>query len=186
VLLAVLAGVLPVSSCWFGRAKALPPPVPPQVQLPTDATPPQRIEEPPEIIPPTLPPPAAPVQFPAPEPKTEPEEENRPRRRVSTPPPVQVEPPPPAPAVKVPQLAPMIGEQERRTYDTAIDALIARTTQNIGRARGRSNLSAEERDLITRAEAFLAQARDIRKVDPVAARSLAERAELLSRQASGQ
>lgn len=92
---------------------------------------------------------------------------------------------PAAAAPKVPQFAPLIGDEERRAYEAAIDGLISRTTQNLGRAKART-LSAEQRDMVTRAEAFLTQARELRKLDPAAAKSLAERAELLSRHASGQ
>lgn len=184
----VLASALPVSSCWFGRKKALPPAIPPPMQLPADATPPQRIEEPPEIIPPELPAPPPPVEFPAPQPRTQQEEPAPPRRRVAAPGAQPEAPAPTPPAVaqpKAPQLAPLFSEEERRAYDAAIDSLISRTTQNIAQARNRT-LSAEQKDMIGRAEAFLVQAREIRKVDPLAAKSLAERAELLSRHATGQ
>lgn len=170
----------------------MPPPAPLPVQLPTDPTPPQRIEEAPEIVPPPLPPRPQPIEIPPPQPKSEPqvkEDPDRARRRPpasATPAPAPAaDAPPAAAAPKVPQFAPLIPDDERRAYESAIDALIARTVQNLGRAKARA-LSAEERDIVTRAEAFLTQARELRKLDPVAAKSLAERAELLSRQASGQ
>ena len=178
--------MLPVTSCIFGRRKPLPPPAAAPVQLPADHRPPQRIEEPPEIIPPELPPPAPRLEIPSPPPKTETavDEPEPARRRTAPPAPVAQPAPTPAPA-KVPQLAPLLSDEERRAYDTAIDALVARTTQNLMRARGRT-LSAAEKDSLVRAEAFLEQARETRKIDPAAAKSLAERAELLSRHAAGQ
>jgi hypothetical protein len=182
--------VLPVSSCIFGRKRPLPPPAPAPVQLPSDHQPPQHIEEPPEIIPPELPPPAPRLEIPSAPPKTgsQADDPDRPRRRPTAPAPAPSalpEAPPTAAPAKVPQLAPLISDEERRAYDTAIDAILARTTQNLMRARGRT-LSAAEKDSLVRAEAFLEQARETRKVDPAAARSLAERAELLSRHAAGQ
>ena len=78
----------------------------------------------------------------------------------------------------------MLTEDQQRAFDTAINALIERTQQNIARARAR-NLNAEEKDTIARAEAFVEQAQQVRKQDPAAAKSLAERAELLSRDVAG-
>jgi hypothetical protein len=78
----------------------------------------------------------------------------------------------------------MLTDEQQRAYDTAIDTLIARTQQDIARARTRS-LTAEQKDLIARAEAFVEQAKQVRKEDPAAAKSLAERAELLSKDVVG-
>lgn len=75
----------------------------------------------------------------------------------------------------------MLTEEQQRAYDAAITASIDRAQQNLARARAR-NLNPQQRDLAARAEAFIAQAQQARRTDPAAAKSLAERAELLSRE----
>ena len=77
----------------------------------------------------------------------------------------------------------MLSENERQAYQEAIDGLLARSMRNIEMARQRG-LDAQRRDMIARAEGFLAQARELRRADPVSAKSLATRAELLSREAA--
>ena len=52
-----------------------------------------------------------------------------------------------------------------------------RALAGIWRVRGRRGSNTERADRITRAEAFMAQANQIRQQDPAAARSLLERAE---------
>jgi 1,6-anhydro-N-acetylmuramate kinase len=76
----------------------------------------------------------------------------------------------------------MLSESEQRSIDAAIRAMVARAEQNISAARSRS-LNAQQRELVRQAEVFLAQARELRERDLHAARSLAERAELLSSEA---
>jgi hypothetical protein len=78
----------------------------------------------------------------------------------------------------------MLTDEQQRAFDTAIDTLIAQTQQDIARARKRS-LNADQKDLIARAQAFVEQAKQVRKQDPAAAKSLAARAELLSRNVVG-
>ena len=78
----------------------------------------------------------------------------------------------------------MLSEEQRRAYDSAIDDLIGKARQNLARARTRQ-LSRQQQDIAARVETFIVQARDVRKHDPAAARSLAERAELLSRELAG-
>jgi hypothetical protein len=181
-----------LSGCWPAQKKqhVYPPPPQPTVQLPIQ-TAPQRIDAPPEIIV---------AEPPKPEPpqllqKAEEQPAPPPRRRIPKPVPASeqpaaapaapigppAEPPPPAP---VPQLAPMLTQDQQRAFATSINSLIGRTQQNIARARTR-NLNTEEKDTIARAEAFVEQAQQVRKQDPAAAKSLAERAELLSRDVAG-
>jgi ATP-dependent exoDNAse (exonuclease V) beta subunit len=81
----------------------------------------------------------------------------------------------------VPQLAPMLSEEEQRNYDAAIAELVGRARQNLAKAKGRT-LSQDMQDIVQRAEEILARAEQQRKQDPAAAKSLAERAELLSRE----
>lgn len=76
----------------------------------------------------------------------------------------------------------MLTPDEQRAYDAVTGEMIARTQQNIGLARSR-RLNDQQKDLVVRAEGFLEQASKMRRKDPAAAKSLAERAELLSREA---
>ncbi len=168
------------------------------MQLPIETTPPQRIDAPPEIIVPEGPKPTAPPSLPSV--KDLPERTPKGRKNGAKPPqqqetttpaqpagpvgpPAAETAPAPAPA-PLPQLAPMMSDEQRRAYDTAIDASIGHTQQDIARARGRS-LSAEQKEIIERAQAFIEQAKQIRAQDPAAAKSLAERAELLSKDVVG-
>ena len=75
----------------------------------------------------------------------------------------------------------MLSEEQRRAYDSAIDGAFLRANQNIASARAH-RLTAKQKELIARAESFIAQARETRKVDPATAQSLAQRAELLTRE----
>jgi hypothetical protein len=163
------------------------------VQLPINPAPQPRIEPPPEILVPEPPKPAPPpVTLP---PK---EEESQPQPRRASPKPVQqtapavpaptgpVAPPaPPPPPVPVPELTPLLSAEQQRAYESAINDLLARAQRNIGLARSR-NLNAQQKDQLARAEAFMAEARKARITDPAAAKSLAERAELLSREVAQQ
>lgn len=79
----------------------------------------------------------------------------------------------------------MLSEEQRRTFDAAIDDLIGRAQQNLARARAR-RLSRQRQEMAARVDAFIVQAKDVRRQDPAAAKSLAERAELLSRELVGQ
>ena len=79
----------------------------------------------------------------------------------------------------------MLTEEQRRDYDSAIDDLIAKARQNLARARSRQ-MSRQQQDTAARVDAFIMQAQDVRREDPEAAKSFAERAELLSRELAGQ
>mgnify|MGYP007070986951 FL=1 len=74
--------------------------------------------------------------------------------------------------------------EQRREFDSRINACIGRAAQNIAQARARS-LSDGQKQAIARAESFIAQAQEARSADPEAAQSLAERAELLTREVLG-
>jgi hypothetical protein len=79
----------------------------------------------------------------------------------------------------------MLTDEQQRAYDTAINGTLARTEQNIALSRTHT-LNAQQKDMLARAEAFAVQAQQARKQDLAAAKSLAERAELLSREVAGQ
>jgi hypothetical protein len=164
--------------------KATPFPPPKPIQLPVQPVPrdpvigaPPEVDVPdapkpePHELPrlPKVPPQPVRVQRPAPGPPVV----------VGPPAPAQVEPPAP-----VPVLGPMLSEAEKQAYHRSIDQLLARTRGNIATARRRS-LGARERDMLSRAESFAGQARELREMDPAGAKSLAERAELMSREAAG-
>ncbi len=76
----------------------------------------------------------------------------------------------------------MLSEAEQRELNAAIKDLIERAERNLALARSR-NLSAQQKEMIRQAEVFVSQAQSTRETDLNAARSLAERAELLSREA---
>lgn len=184
LLVVLLAGCMLTSSCWMpARSKpVLPPPPAPSSNLPVQTTPAPRIEPPPEIVLPDMPEEAQqePPHFPK---HAEPA---APAQVPRTAPPALVGPPTPAGAPDpppVPELTPMMSDNERRAYGAAIDELLSRVGQNIAAARRRS-LDSRRRDLLSRAETFTAQARELRERDPAGAKSLAERAELLSREAA--
>lgn len=77
----------------------------------------------------------------------------------------------------------MLSEEERQAYQDEIDGLLAQSIRNIEMARKRG-LDARGKDMIARAEGFLSQARELRHADPVSAKSLATRGEILSREAA--
>jgi len=97
------------------------------------------------------------------------------------------EPPEPAPAApaKVAEplrLSPMLSDSEQRELNAAIKDLIDRAERNLVAARAR-NLNTDQKEMVRQAEVFVNQAQSTRATDLTAARSLAERAELLSREA---
>jgi hypothetical protein len=75
--------------------------------------------------------------------------------------------------------------EERRAFDAKINELIGKAGQNIAQARSRG-LNEDQKQALARAESFMAQAQEVRAADPEAAQSLAERAELLTREVLGQ
>lgn len=91
-----------------------------------------------------------------------------------------VAPPQPQQA-DVPQLAPLMSDDQQRSYNDAINDLVFRAGRNIKDARAHA-LNNRQRERVAQAETFVAQAMEVRKQDLPAAKSLAERAELLSRE----
>jgi hypothetical protein len=169
-------------SCFLARKKVVPPPAPtapadlppkpvsPPVQSPGDV----KIETPPaaEPEPQQLP------TFPKPAPRQA-------QKDVETPP-APSEPigpkPTDVPKVDPPKLSPMLSNSEQRDLAAAIYDLLGRTERNISTAKS-LNLNPQQKELVRQAENFLAQARAVREHDLPAARSLAERALLLSTEA---
>ncbi len=146
---------------------------------------PETLAQPPA---PTPPPPAqvAPPPADEPEPAVPKPERKPPAHRVT--PRVAVEPPaeaaPPAPPPKPPEiqeLAPMMSEQEMRDLNRAIDAALSSAEQNLRAVRLREK-NTRQQSMQDQADAFVRQARETRSSDPTAAKSLAERADQLSRE----
>jgi hypothetical protein len=76
----------------------------------------------------------------------------------------------------------MLSKTEQQELNAAIKDLLERAERNLGLAKSR-NLTAQQKELIRQAEVFVNQAQSARETDLNAAKSLAERAELLSREA---
>ena len=91
-------------------------------------------------------------------------------------------PPPPVKEVEPLKLSPMLSDNEQRELNAAIKDLIDRAERNLIAARAR-NRTAQQKEMVRQAEVFMTQAQSTRATDLTAARSLAERAELLSREA---
>lgn len=85
---------------------------------------------------------------------------------------------PPAPAPV--QFAPLLSENDKRRYTSAINDLLNRTNRNLAAVAGRV-LTPQQTELVQQAKAFVVQCNEVRGRDLVAAKSLAERAEILSR-----
>jgi type IV secretory pathway VirB10-like protein len=187
-VLALVCCVLASDGCLFWRKKApLPQPAPAKLELPPKQV--QAPVQPPEDISIETPP----VPEPKPqEPPTFPKAPPRPTRAKQVtippePPPAEAQPstPAPAPSVKTAEplkLSPMLSENEQRELNAAIKDLIDRAERNLMAARAR-NLNSDQKEMVRQAEVFMTQAQSTRATDLTAARSLAERAELLSREA---
>jgi len=177
------------SSCLLSKK-----PRPAQIEMPPPPAPelPRQQPVPP---PPSLPPqqqtqPATTVQEqqpqqPPPPPEPQP---RRPRRSSTQPatsaapspaPPPEQPPPESAPVPATPRLGQVLTPEQQREYNTAINASAGRARENLKILQSRS-LTEEQRATILQIESFLSQVEETRKYDLVAARSLAERADLLA------
>ena len=187
--------MLALVCCFFGadgclfwkKQQPLPLPAPARVDLP-----PKQVDAP-VRTPADISIDTPPVPEPKPqEPPTFPKAPSRPQRaRQVTPVPeipaseAQPAPAAPTPPVRVAEplkLSPMLSDNEQRELNAAIKDLIDRAERNLTAARAR-NLTPQQKELVRQAEVFMAQAQTTRTTDLTAARSLAERAELLSREA---
>jgi hypothetical protein len=83
-------------------------------------------------------------------------------------------------ASTVPQLGQMLSDDQRRDYEAHIHDSLDRARANLQKARN-SKLTEAQQRMASQVETFIAQAEERRKTDLVSSRSLAERAELLSR-----
>jgi hypothetical protein len=157
-------------ACRKKTLTILPPPAPPATSTP--ATP---MEQPPPA--PTVPPPALP-QPTLPPPPEEAVQPKKPPRRPSR------AAAPAAPA-KIPnqplRLGEMLTPEQERQYNSAMDQSLQRAEANIARVSKRQ-LSKEQQGVVIQVQSFIEQAQSTRKTNLTAAKSLAERADVLARE----
>jgi hypothetical protein len=151
---------------------APPAPVPPQVQAPP-ATQPQ-----------------APPQSPSPQPPSPPQQTPSPPQQTppaSTPPARSTRPADPNRSGQ-PNAAPRLGDiltaEQERQYNSAVDQSLARTQTSLAAIANRK-LTKEQEAVVAQIKSFVQQAQTTRKSNLPAARSLAERADVLARDLAG-
>jgi hypothetical protein len=128
----------------------------------TAPLPPGEIPAPPLATELTVPPPRPPV-----------------RREVAVKPGSEPAPEAPKPPA-VPRLTQLLSPEEERKFNQEIDESLERARRNLALVSQRP-LSAEQQIVLERVHAFLQQTIEIRPLDLVTARSLAQRADLLAR-----
>lgn len=165
------------------RQPKVPPPVAPAPApvKPAPEAPPQPVAydfpDPPETAP--LPPGEIPPLSVAAELTVPPPPRPPARREVAVKP--ESEPAPEAPKPPaVPRLTQLLSPEEERKFNQEIDESLERTRRNLALIAQRP-LSAEQQIVLERVHAFLQQTIEIRPLDLVTARSLAQRADLLAR-----
>jgi len=136
------------------------------------------MEQPPQQTPVTTqPPPALPQPTVAPPP---PEDVSQPKKSARR------SPRPATPATSPPanqplRLGEMLTPDQERQYNTAMDQSLQRAHANIARVSKRQ-LSKEQQGVVTQVQSFIEQAQSTRKTNLTAAKSLAERADVLARE----
>jgi hypothetical protein len=150
----------------------VPAPAGPAETVPEPVTPPAA---PPAATTPTPPQPATPTQTPPPQaPAPQPPPQNPPARRSSG----------PGQPTQAPRLGDILTPQQERQYNTAIDQSLARAQSSLG-SIGNRQLTKEQQGVVTQIQGFIQQAQATRKSNLPAARSLAERADVLARDLAG-
>ena len=138
------------------------------------------MEQPPQQTPVTTqPPPALPQPSVAPPPPEE-AQPKKPVRRASR----STTPATPAtsPSTNQPlRLGEMLTPEQERQYNTAMDQSLQRAHANIARV-SRRQLSKEQQSVVAQVQSFIEQAQNTRKTNLTAAKSLAERADVLARE----
>jgi hypothetical protein len=158
----------------------------PVAPVPAPAAPAETTPAPEPVTPPVTPsvtPPAAttPTQ-PATQPQTPPPQATAPQPPPQNPParrPIGGGQPTPAP-----RLGDILTPQQERQYNTTIDQSLARAQSSLGSVANRQ-LTKEQQAVVTQIQGFIQQAQATRKSNLPAARSLAERAEVLARDLAG-
>jgi hypothetical protein len=175
VLLVPLVFLLAASGVACGRkALAIPPPAPPATPAKVEP-----MEQPPAqtVSVPADPPPALPPPTVAPPPVEEATQPKKPARR---PPRPAATPTPPVNASQPLRLGEMLTPQQERQYNLAMDQCLQRAEANIARVLKRQ-LSKEQQGVVVQVQSFIDQAQSTRKTNLTAAKSLAERADVLAR-----
>jgi len=139
------------------------------------------MEQPPQQTPATTqPPPVLPPPIVAPPPPEEASQPKKPARRTPRPPTPAASTTPPA-ANQPPRLGELLTPEQERQYNTAMDQSLQRARANIARVSKRQ-LSKEQQGIVAQVESFMEQARSTRQNNLTAAKSLAERADVLARE----
>ena len=163
--LAVLLAVFD-AACTKRRVTPVPAPVP---STPA-ATPAETAPPPSPAI--STPPPQTPVPQPQP-PSQPPPPSTAPRRST-----------PPGEPSNPPRLGDILTPEQERQYNSAIDQSLARTQTSLG-AIAQRKLTKEQQGVVAQIQSFIQQAQTTRKSNLPAARSLAERADVLARDLAG-
>ena len=107
----------------------------------------------------------------------------KPKTRRPAPVPAAAPAPVPEPAatapVVLPHLVPLLSPDEQREFDAAISRSLAHVDKNVADLPPVKNLTMQQQGMLSRIANFAGQARELRKTDMQAAKSLAERAALL-------
>ncbi|SRR5258706_12968153 len=139
------------------------------------------LEQPPQQTPATTqPPPVLPQPTVAPPP---PEDVSQPKRSARRPsrPSTPAAPVTSPPANQPLRLGEMLTPEQERQYNTAMDQSLQRANSNIARVLKRQ-LSKEQQGVVAQVQSFIEQAQSTRKTNLTAAKSLAERADVLARE----
>ena len=83
-----------------------------------------------------------------------------------------------------PRLGDILTTEQERQYNSAIDQSLARTQTSLGSIANRK-LTKEQQAVVAQIQSFVQQAQTTRKANLPAARSLAERADVLARDLAG-
>jgi hypothetical protein len=186
----VIAGSILLPGCRVFRAKRTPPPVitaPPASRTPPAEPPTVPAPPPVEAAKTTPPPPRAATVEVKPPAKPQPKPTRRPPKKVTTAkaqPPVTPQQTPPAetpaaPSEPIPQLTQMLSPAEEAAYNRAIDVAVENAKANVTKVSGR-RLNSTQRGKLERINAFLKQVEETRARDLATAKTIAERAYLLS------
>ena len=153
-------------------------------------TPPVPTQAPPTTpAPTTVPPPQNPPQQEKPSPLGPPATQ-APQSPPALPPPQSQQPPPPrrtpqtGPGTQAPRLGDILTLDQQRQYNAAIDQSLARAQRSLESIANRQ-LTKEQHAVVSQVQGFIQQAQTTRKSNLTAARSLAERAEVLARDLAG-
>lgn len=181
-LAAVVLVMASMAACHRKTAATPPPlqPVPAAQQTPPPVLPPPPETEGVPLQPPVL----ATPQQPPPPPPAQPSRPRRASQPAKPAAPAPSQPAAPQAAAQVPQQVPQLGQiltdGERQEHAKAVQAHLAKARAYLAGMRGRA-ITAEQQSGIARVEGLIRQAEEAGKNDPVSARSLAQRAEVLAR-----